>query len=76
MREADLTGANCAEAVLTDTDLSGAQLHGASFVKADLRGSDLSTLDPSVTAVRDAVINAEQAIGIAQALGLQIRDAR
>jgi fluoroquinolone resistance protein len=76
MREADLTGANCADAVITDTDLSGAQLHGASFVKADLRGSDLSALDPTVTGVRDAIINAEQAIVIAQAIGLQIRDTR
>lgn len=73
MRETDLTGANCAEAVITDTDLSGAQLHSANLVRADLRGSDLTGLDPTVTAVRDAIINAAQAVIVAQAIGLQIR---
>jgi fluoroquinolone resistance protein len=60
------------DAVLTGVDLSAAQLHGARFSRADLRGSDLSALDPTVTPVDGAVINAEQAVVVAQAMGFKI----
>jgi fluoroquinolone resistance protein len=73
MREVDLTGANCVDAVLADVDLSGAQLHSAKFVRCDLRGSDLAALDPTTVELTDAVITAAQAVVIAQALGLQVR---
>ena len=47
-------------------------MHGASFHGADLRGSDLSALDPRVCDVVDALIDVEQAMVIAAALGLRI----
>ncbi|SOD71482.1 uncharacterized protein YjbI with pentapeptide repeats [Jatrophihabitans sp. GAS493] len=72
MREADLTAANCVDTVFADVDLSGAMLHGARFTRADLRGSDLSSLDPQGTDVRDAQILPEQAVAIAEALGLRV----
>ncbi|MBB5872447.1 uncharacterized protein YjbI with pentapeptide repeats [Allocatelliglobosispora scoriae] len=73
MREVDLTAANCTDAVIVDTDLSGGQLHSAKFGGCDLRGSDLTALDPTLVELRGAVINSDQAIIIAQALGLEIR---
>jgi uncharacterized protein YjbI with pentapeptide repeats len=72
LREADLTGARFDGASVRDTDLSGAWLRGASFHGADLRGSDLSALDPRVCDVADALIDVEQALVIAAALGLRI----
>lgn len=76
MREADLTGTNCEEAVLVGVDLSGAQLHQARLGRADLRGSDLSALDPTVTGIKGALIDAEQALVIAQSLGFELRAPR
>jgi uncharacterized protein YjbI with pentapeptide repeats len=73
MREVDLTGADCAGAVLADVDLSGAQLRGARFDRCDLRGSDLTALDPRSASLLEAVITADQAVVVAQALGLEIR---
>jgi uncharacterized protein YjbI with pentapeptide repeats len=72
MREADLGGADLTEATLSNVDLSGAQLAKAVLVKADLRGSDLSSLNPTQTQVRAARITVEQAVMIAQALGLNV----
>jgi len=72
LREADLTGARFEGAKVRDTDLSGAWMHGASFRGADLRGSDLSALDPLNSDVADALIDVEQAMVIATALGLRI----
>jgi len=74
MREADLSGADCTGAVLAGVDLSGARLRGVKLGRADLRGSDLTALDPVAAAeLRGALIDAEQAVVIAQALGLEIR---
>jgi fluoroquinolone resistance protein len=73
MREADLTGADCTGAVLTNVDLSGAQLARVRFARCDLRGSDLTALDPTTVDLSGAVIDAAQAIVIAQLLGLQVR---
>jgi uncharacterized protein YjbI with pentapeptide repeats len=73
MREADLTRARCDGGRLLDVDLSGASLRGASFVRTDLRGSDLSALDPTATDVAGAIIDTDQAITIAEALGLDVR---
>ena len=72
LREADLTGVRFEGATIRDTDLSSALLHGASFHGADLRGSDVSALDPLQCDVRDALIDVEQAMVIAVALGLRI----
>lgn len=73
MREVDLTGAKCDDAVFADIDLSGGQLRGVSFVRTDLRGSDLTALDPRATELRGALIDPEQALVIARSLGLEIR---
>lgn len=59
-------------AEFTRVDLSDAWLHGVDFTKADLRGSDLSSLDPSVVTLTGARIEPEQAITIALAMGLRI----
>ena len=75
MREADLTGARCQGATFRQVDLSGAWLRGADFTRSDLRGSDLSALDPAATAIRHAVITADQAVMVAVALGLDVRPA-
>ena len=75
MREADLTGARCQNGTLRDADLSGATLTGADFTGCDLRGSDLSAFEPAAVELRNAVITVPQAITLAMALGLQIRDA-
>jgi uncharacterized protein YjbI with pentapeptide repeats len=73
MREADLTGARCEGARFWRVDLAGAWLHGAKLGGADLRGSDLSSLDPEGVELRGAVIDPDQAMVIAQALGLDVR---
>jgi uncharacterized protein YjbI with pentapeptide repeats len=73
MREADLTGARCDGGRLRGVDLSGASLGRASFVRTDLRGSDLSSLDPATAEVGGAIIDTDQAITMAEALGLDVR---
>ena len=72
MREADLTGARLDGAVVRSVDLAGAWLHRASFVGTDLRGSDISALDPRSVEITDALIDVEQSLVIATALGLRI----
>jgi uncharacterized protein YjbI with pentapeptide repeats len=54
-------------------DLSGAWLHRADLTGCDLRGSDLSALDPRTVELKDAVIDPVQAVVIATALGLEVR---
>ncbi|WP_420813628.1 pentapeptide repeat-containing protein [Planosporangium thailandense] len=73
MREIDLTGANCEDAAFTNVDLSGAQLRGATFRRCDLRGSDLSAFEPGEVGLAGAIIDAAQAVVLAQALGVQVR---
>ena len=73
MREADLTGARCEESTFHDVDLAGALLHKANFAGCDLRGSDVSAFDPETTGIRGALVTIEQAVVIAEALGLDIR---
>jgi fluoroquinolone resistance protein len=74
MREADLTGARCQGGKLRDVDLAGALLHKADFSRCDLRGSDLSSLlDPDGQLLRGAIVTLDQAIVIAEALGLDVR---
>ncbi len=74
MREADLTGARCEGSSFRDVDLSGAWLHRAKFAGCDLRGSDVSALDPLNVEIAGAIVTAEQAIVIAAAFGLDIRE--
>ncbi len=73
MREADLTGTSFEGAKLLRVDLSGAWLHGAKLSGCDLRGSDLSTLDPLATEVHRAVIDVDQAVVVAGAVGFDVR---
>lgn len=72
LREADLTAARLDGAVMRDVDLRGAWLHGISCQGTDLRGSDLSALDPVNAEITGALIDVEQALVIATALGLRI----
>lgn len=73
MREADLTGARFEGAQVNGVDLSGAWMHSAKMSRCDLRGSDLSALDPLTTEIAHAVIDVDQAVVIAEALGLDVR---
>ena len=73
MREADLTAANCADAVFDDVDLSGALLHRVRFPRADLRGSDLSALDPVNAELAGAIVSPAQATVLVTSLGLKVR---
>ncbi|MEV0310971.1 pentapeptide repeat-containing protein [Nonomuraea fuscirosea] len=55
-------------------DLSGAWLREADLTRCDLRGSDLSTLDPREVTMKDAIIDPFQATVVAGALGFDVRD--
>ena len=55
-------------------DLSGAWLHGANLSRADLRGSDVSAIDPTESTITGAIIDVQQALTFAAALGLVVRD--
>lgn len=72
MREADLTAARADGGRLRGTDLSGALWQRASLVGTDLRGSDLSSLDPTSVTLAKAIIDPDQAITVALALGLDV----
>jgi hypothetical protein len=41
---------------------------------SDLRGSDLSPVDPTTTELDDAVIGTDQAITLAEVTGLRVRN--
>ncbi|GAA1553955.1 pentapeptide repeat-containing protein [Actinomadura kijaniata] len=71
MREADLTGARCG--ALREVDLSGAMLHRADLSDCDLRGSEISSIDPLTVRLVGAVIDPRQAVVLATALGLEVR---
>jgi fluoroquinolone resistance protein len=73
MREVDLTGARCSGAVLRHADLSGALVTKANFDKCDLRGSDISSLDPWSVSLNAAIITWEQASVLALSMGLDVR---
>jgi fluoroquinolone resistance protein len=72
MREADLSSADLSEAVLSNVDLSGARLEKAILTKADLRGSDLSALNPTVIRCEGALIDADQSVVLAKAMGFRV----
>jgi fluoroquinolone resistance protein len=73
MREADLSGANLKDAVLSNVDLSAAQLRNARLSGTDLRGSDLTGLDPRTCEIAGAIVDANQAVVLALALGVVVR---
>ena len=73
MREADLTGARSTGAVLRHLDLSGAAIAKANFDKCDLRGSDISSIDPWSASLNATIITWEQAAVLAMAMGLDVR---
>ena len=73
MREADLERAHAHGASLRDLDLSAANLRDADLSDADLRGSDLHGIEPHRTNLQGAVVALEQAVTVAEALGLDVR---
>lgn len=73
MREDDLARARLEGARFKRIDLLGASLRAARLDRCDLRGSDLSTLDPRDAQLADAIITLDQAVTVAQALGLDVR---
>ena len=73
MREVDLVGARCVGAVLRSVDLSGAWLHNADLSGADLRGSEISSLDPGSVKLTGTIIDPDQTMVIAMALGMDVR---
>ena len=73
MRQADLSGVKAAGSTLTGLDLSGASLHAVDLAEADLRGTDLSALDLATARLAGAVVTWQQAVGIAELLGLDVR---
>lgn len=73
MRESDLTGVNAAGGILTGLDWAGTWFHRADFTECDLRGSDLSNLDPLTVELARAIITIDQAVTIAEALKLDVR---
>lgn len=73
LREADLTGARCHGGTLRDGDLSGAALRGADLSGCDLRGSDLGGIDPLTVDLRRTLVTIDQAVLIAEALGVDVR---
>ncbi|HWB35028.1 MAG TPA: pentapeptide repeat-containing protein [Rugosimonospora sp.] len=73
MREVDLGGARLDGATVRGVDLSAATLEKVSFEGTDLRGSDLSAVDPLANKLRGAKITWQQAVTLATALGLDVR---
>lgn len=73
MREADLSGARFDGGVVRRVDLAGAALQKAGFDGCDLRGSDLSAFDPWSVSLRAAVVDWQQAVSLAGAMGLDVR---
>lgn len=73
MQEADLTGARCQGASFRDVDLARSLLARSDFSGADLRGSDVSSIDPLSVRLEGTVIDPDQAIAIAAALGLDVQ---
>jgi fluoroquinolone resistance protein len=73
LREADLTGIRAEGGSLLDLDLTGASLHNADLTRCDLRGSDLSALDPWNVKLTGAIVDFDQMLVIAQAMGLDVR---
>ena len=72
MREVDLTFARCAKATLSHCDLSASWFHGADLSEATLTGSDIAGLNPLETTLRGAYIDEQQAVQLAEALGVRV----
>lgn len=73
LREADLTGAQLDDGIVRDCDTSGVTWHRARLERCDLRGSDLSSLDPATVELAGARVTIDQAVQVAEALGLDVR---
>ncbi|WP_370947350.1 hypothetical protein AB5J62_07285 [Amycolatopsis sp. cg5] len=74
----DLTEASTRGVVFTECSLRPLRVIGGdwSFVslpRADLRGSDLTALDPRQAELDGTIIDANQAVVLAGALGLRVR---
>lgn len=73
MQEADLSRANLRESSLRDVDLLGCALRGADLSGRDLRGTALPAIDAREVELHGAIVSIDQALAIAQGLGLDVR---
>ena len=71
-RQADLTQAHAQEARFEGCDLSAAVLTGADLSGATLTGSDLTGIDPADVTLRGTIIDAHQAVVLAEASGMVV----
>ena len=71
--DADVTAAEIRETRFDGCTLHRVLIDGVRMRSVDLRGSDLSALDPRQVELRGAVVTYEQALALAAALGLDIR---
>ena len=58
---------------MRDCDLTAAWLHLSDLSGCDLRGSQLSGIDPATVNLDRAIITLEQAVVIVEAMGLDLR---
>nr|WP_278260009.1 hypothetical protein [Nocardioides convexus] len=58
----------------TTSTSAGPSLHEADLTGADLRGSVLTALDPLTARLGDAVVDLDQAVVLARALGLRVEE--
>lgn len=66
-------GTNFTGGTLINAELTGTWFHHANLSGCDLRGSNLISVDPATTELKNAIITIDQAIVLATALGLDVR---
>jgi uncharacterized protein YjbI with pentapeptide repeats len=72
LADASFEGASLAGAVFRDCDLSNANMQGAALTDADLRGSTISGLRVRPEDVRGLILDAAQAVQLAQLFGVRV----
>jgi uncharacterized protein YjbI with pentapeptide repeats len=72
-RAAAETDSTLSDADWYGEDLSGAMLERVDLSRCDVRGSDLTALDPLSADVHDMIVDVDQAVLVARLLGLDVR---